>query len=125
MVSCAVLSIAKWLSLTTGSQYAVVSCALANELQAKPDPLVMDVIGAGEDLAAIQGYAASKGLVWNWMGGKDHADPSMHDYQVNGVRLLQSQGLPTAHNGAFDNCCTYLACCVSLALSGVQNPYHK
>jgi hypothetical protein len=57
----------------------------ATGLQAKPDPLVIDVIGAGEDLTAIQEYAASKGLVWNWMGGKDHADSSMHDYQVGGV----------------------------------------
>lgn len=50
--------------------------------QAKPDPLVLDVIGSGEDLSAIQEYAASKALTWNWLGGKDHADPSMHDYQV-------------------------------------------
>lgn len=51
-------------------------------LQAKPDPLVLDVVGAGEDLAAIQEAARSKGLVWNWLGAKDHADVSMHDYQV-------------------------------------------
>jgi hypothetical protein len=44
--------------------------------------LVLDVIGSGEDLSAIQEYAGSKGLTWNWLGGKDHADPSMHDYQV-------------------------------------------
>jgi hypothetical protein len=44
----------------------------------------MDVIGSGEDLVAIQEYAAKKGLAWNWLGGKDHADGSMHGYQVKG-----------------------------------------
>jgi hypothetical protein len=51
-------------------------------VQVKPDPLSLDVIGSGEDLSAIQAAAGAKGLVWNWLGGKDHADPSMHDYQV-------------------------------------------
>eukprot|EP00775_Hariotina_reticulata_P003919 gene3919-4173_t len=50
--------------------------------KARPEPLVLDVIGSGEDLEAIQAYAAEKKLNWRWLGGKDHADPSMHDYQV-------------------------------------------
>jgi len=53
------------------------------QFQARPEPLVLDVIGSGEDLEAIQEYAAEKKLNWRWLGGKDHADPSMHDYQVN------------------------------------------
>eukprot|EP00879_Flechtneria_rotunda_P025238 GHRR01026809.1.p1 GENE.GHRR01026809.1~~GHRR01026809.1.p1 ORF type:complete len:472 (+),score=154.55 GHRR01026809.1:87-1502(+) len=50
--------------------------------QARPDPLHLDIIGSGEDLAAIQAAAAAKGLHWNWQGARDHADQSMHDYQV-------------------------------------------
>lgn len=38
--------------------------------------------GDGEDLKDIQAYARQKGLNWRWFGGKDHADESMHDYQV-------------------------------------------
>jgi hypothetical protein len=52
----------------------------------RADPLVLDVIGAGEDLSAIQAAAGHKGLDWRWLGAKDHAEPAMHDYQV-GVRL--------------------------------------
>lgn len=50
--------------------------------QARPEPLVLDVIGDGEDLQEIQAYAQQKGLNWRWHAGRDHADPSMHDYQV-------------------------------------------
>lgn len=56
--------------------------ALPPAPQARPDPLVLDVVGAGEDLGAIQEYAAAKGLHWRWLGAKDHADPSMHAYQA-------------------------------------------
>ncbi|WIA36591.1 hypothetical protein OEZ86_007880 [Tetradesmus obliquus] len=50
--------------------------------QVRADPLVLDVIGSGEDLAAIQAAAGQKGLDWRWLGAKDHAEPAMHDYQV-------------------------------------------
>ena len=52
----------------------------------------MDVIGSGEDLVAIQEYAAKKGLAWNWLGGKDHADASMHGYQVKGLVFFGGGG---------------------------------
>lgn len=53
--------------------------------QVRADPLVLDVIGSGEDLAAIQAAAGQKGLDWRWLGAKDHAEPAMHDYQVRVV----------------------------------------
>lgn len=58
------------------------ACSVAPRMQVSPEPLVLDVIGAGEDLGAIQTAAADKGLAWNWLGAKDHGDASMHEYQV-------------------------------------------
>ena len=66
--------------------------ALPPAPQARPDPLVLDVVGAGEDLGAIQEYAAAKGLHWRWLGAKDHADPSMHCPLYNIYAADESRG---------------------------------
>jgi hypothetical protein len=42
----------------------------------------LDVYGSGEDLEAIKAEAAGKRLDFTFYGGRDHADASMHDYQV-------------------------------------------
>jgi hypothetical protein len=68
------------------------------QIQARPEPLVLDVIGSGEDLEAIQEYAAEKKLNWRWLGGKDHADPSMHDYQVNCCQVYTHDGCSVAQH---------------------------
>jgi hypothetical protein len=45
----------------------------------------LDVYGSGEDLEAIKAEAAAKRLDFSFYGGRDHADPSFHDYQVGGA----------------------------------------